>query len=574
MSHGALRVLFSAALAALSSPLLVSPVGAAQPVPLRVTVQAQPRFTDLAGVMEADGALTVRGRLMDDTASPIRGALIRARPANDGRPVRLASCAAGASAPARRGALTLVTDEAGAFCIRAAGDAAPTLDLEFSGTPVLLPASARFDPSAARTPRRLAFESPSIELDLDRPEQRLQLILPEPFPPESIGKVLLTLHEADREQPLAGSDWHREGNLLRFALRSSDLGGPGPARLVASLTPPDAGESLLAETVALRVARVRLSAEVISRETERASVGVLATAAGAAPTTGWIEVTRGDQSVATAPLQAGRALLELPLGPEQSSFMLSYQAEDPWWLPGAPLELVLEAVAQPEPRRWPWLVLLMPVGWVCLRALQRPAPRRARPPKRPRARAPEPAAAAPAAMPVSGWSGRVYDAHDGWPVPGAVIELALPSMRADAGTLSTRTDDTGAFTLPAIAGPVPEGARLRVSAALHTEVERALPPQGRVDIAMMSRKRTLLRRLVRWARAMGPPWNRTAEPTPREIADVALRRGEPQTARWAESIEQAAFGAIVVDGAHEASLRAQEPPWKHSGRQREDEDAD
>jgi hypothetical protein len=164
---------------------------------------------------------------------------------------------------------------------------------------------------------------------------------------------------------------------------------------------------------------------------------------------------------------------------------------------------------------------------------------------------------------VLGWNGSVRDAHDGHAIAGASIELILPSLRALPPQISVRSDALGHFSLPPILEPIPEGARLRISAPLHTEVERALPPQGRVDVALATRRRTVLARLVRWARAAGAPWQRSNEPTPREIMNVAVRRGEAATARWAEAVEAAVFGDRPVDGAHEAAVRSQEPAWQH-----------
>jgi hypothetical protein len=53
--------------------------------------------------------------------------------------------------------------------------------------------------------------------------------------------------------------------------------------------------------------------------------------------------------------------------------------------------------------------------------------------------------------------------------------------------------------------------------------------------------------------------------------NVALRRGEPHTARWAEDVETAAFGSTEVDVSLEAALRGQEPAWTQTGRAREDD---
>jgi hypothetical protein len=81
---------------------------------------------------------------------------------------------------------------------------------------------------------------------------------------------------------------------------------------------------------------------------------------------------------------------------------------------------------------------------------------------------------------------------------------------------------------------------------------------------LTSRRRAVLRRLVRWARAPGSPWSRGGEPTPGEVAAVAARRGDPRTAHWAEGVQAAAFGGAPVDEAVEAALRAAEPAWQPS----------
>jgi hypothetical protein len=175
------------------------------------------------------------------------------------------------------------------------------------------------------------------------------------------------------------------------------------------------------------------------------------------------------------------------------------------------------------------------------------------------------AVAPPPGAPITGWAGSVVDAHDGYPISGAHVEAVLPSFR---GTSTNRVaavaDERGWFELPPLQDPLPEGARLRVWAPLHSAVERPLPPQGRVSITLTSRRRAVLRRLVRWASTLGTPWVRAGEPTPGEIADTATRRGDPRTARWAEDVQAAVFGKAPVDETVEASLRAAEPGWSET----------
>jgi hypothetical protein len=330
-----------------------------------------------------------------------------------------------------------------------------------------------------------------------------------------------------------------------------------------------------AEIVALRVASVALSAEVVALRSGGAELRVRAqTSAG--PPSGWIEASEAGELVGASALSEGTTQLQVTTrSPLPVTLSLRYRADDPWWLPTEPIELILAAPASEAPARWPWLLLLTPIGYVCLRALQRPAQRQAKPSRRRKA-APALGLRAATELETAGWRGRVTDAHDGLPIVGARVEALLPTLRATTNGPVAMTDASGQFELPALLHALPEGARLYVTAPLHTEVERPLPPQGRVDIVLMSRRRNLLRRLVRWARSLGPPWARSTggEPTPADIAGVALRRGELKTARWAESIQAAAFSDVEVDQTLEASLRAQEPSWQHAGQQREERDDD
>jgi hypothetical protein len=240
-----------------------------------------------------------------------------------------------------------------------------------------------------------------------------------------------------------------------------------------------------------------------------------------------------------------------------------YHSDDPWWQPGEPLAIDLLSPAAREPGRWPWLVLLAPVGYVCVRALQRPGFRKPRrTPRRAPLPTPAPALRSEEAAPPSGWRGTLTDVHDGRPVSGARVTASLPSMREEALGVSTISDAHGRYELPPLLEPIPEGAQLTIASRLHSDFQRPLPPQGRVDVALTSRRRALLARLVRWARAAGPPWHRASEPTPGEIANVAVRRGDLDTARWAEKVQAAAFDHSEVDREREAAVQEGEPAWQ------------
>jgi hypothetical protein len=104
-----------------------------------------------------------------------------------------------------------------------------------------------------------------------------------------------------------------------------------------------------------------------------------------------------------------------------------------------------------------------------------------------------------------------------------------------------------------------EGARLEVRAPFHVDLIRALPPPGRLSIALVQRRRALLDRLVAWARRAGAPWTTPGEPTPGDVARVARRVGSGSVAGWAERLEVAAYGPEPVDEAAEQAVRAHEP---------------
>ncbi|HWO08842.1 MAG TPA: carboxypeptidase-like regulatory domain-containing protein [Polyangiaceae bacterium] len=536
----------------------------AAPRPVRVTIQDQPHFENARSTRVA-GSVEVRAELRDDTGAPIAGAdveLAAARPA--GQRLELAACVPGRG---RRGDAPLRTDVAGALCARV-GNAAPDAEVEltFAGDALHLPAVVRVALEQAPSGLELSFETPSLELTLDQPTSRLHLRVAGTSDDEPIPALELELHEQGRTRPLAASEWSRAGDRLSFSIDSAQLGEPGPARLVARHIGRD--RPVRAEAVALKLATVRLGAELVGSAApgSAAELRVWAEPRGQLDPSGWVEVTRedGSGSLGSAPFEAGTALLRLAEEATSGELWIHYRSDDPWWRAGDPLRLVLGAPDTPrEPRRWPWLALLAPIGYVCLRSLQRPAPRqserRAPAPRR------QPAAmVVESAAPKSGWVGTVTDAHDGHPIAGARVRALLPSFRAeDAATHSTITDALGGFRLPALPEPLPEGARLEVWSMLHSALDRSLPPQGRVSITLTSRRRAVLRRLVRWAHAIGSPWVRGGEPTPGEIVATALRRGERHTAQWADAVQAAAYGAAPVDEAREAALRAAEPPWRH-----------
>jgi hypothetical protein len=535
--------------------------------PVRVTIQAQPRFESPRTTFAPGGAIEFAAELVGDTGAPIIGADVGVLVTRSERGVSFSPCAPASIVRTAPREVLLRTGESGRLCVRVSGAAAEgSLKLTFGGDAMHLPAASTIALQPTPSSSSLTFDAPSLELDLDQPTLRLRLGISDAAGSEPLPPIELTLHDGGRVIPLDANDWSRSEGTLSFSIDTRQLGTPGPARLVARRAGTE--PSAHAEAIALRVATVRLGAEVLEKDRDSSEIRVWTeTRAGVTPS-GWVEATRGPEGepVGSAPFVQGSARLGLGTSAAGGDVTLHYRSDDPWWIPGAPLRLDLHGSGPRGPRRWPWLALLVPIGYICLRSLQRPAQRKTQ--RRPLPK-PRPAElVVELSEPLSGWVGHVSDAHDGQPIPGALVQALLPSFRgSESNALSAVADARGWFELPALTRPLPEGARLRVSAPLHSEVERALPPQGRVSIALTSRRRAVLRRLVRWAHALGSPWSRGGEPTPGEIANIAARRGDPRTARWAEDVQAAAFGGTPVDEAVEAALRAAEPAW-HASRPR------
>jgi hypothetical protein len=157
---------------------------------------------------------------------------------------------------------------------------------------------------------------------------------------------------------------------------------------------------------------------------------------------------------------------------------------------------------------------------------------------------------------VGKFGGRVVDAHDGSPVPRARLAVQVPSFSGDSIVVSVFADDEGAFEFELES--VAADADLVVEAPLHAELRQKLPGAGILEVALVSRRRKLLERLVQWAKKRGPPFDVRPEPTPgqvRRAAEAAL----PSAAGWADAVERAAFDKDDVDARVESDVMALDP---------------
>jgi hypothetical protein len=157
---------------------------------------------------------------------------------------------------------------------------------------------------------------------------------------------------------------------------------------------------------------------------------------------------------------------------------------------------------------------------------------------------------------ATGWRGVVSDAHEGAPVAGATLLIIAPSFAGDGVVARAVTDERGAFLLDA---QHRSDARLVVEAPFHSTHEQALPPPSTLGVALVTRRRALLDRLVRWARRQGAPFDGSPEPTPGHVRRVAARRNATEIEAWARKVEAAAYSPEPVGEELERGVRSTEP---------------
>jgi hypothetical protein len=552
--------------------------GGAAPLRVRGGAVIQVRATPVAG------GLQIRGQLQDESNRPFGDAPIRlwllpwrGQPPKD----ILLPAACGPTSPhsIQRGPgpakyINVRANDAGRFCVLLPGKAVSgTVRLRFPGNDYFVATETELDVDSTRQSLGLRFSPEPHVLSLERPRHLIG-VETSVEPASGVGheEGAPTIHLSLKLQPQHGparelaSSSLRAGDRALFALDSSSLGGVGPARLSVVFAGSPTLQPARLTTVIERTASVAvLLARPVARSDPRRGVEIpVEVKSRAGPVQGGtIEARLGNESVGSAPVGQGAAhvvaLFDPPRG-KKALLTLRYLPDAPWWLPGAPIDVAVP-LAPPSPwRRLPWLLAVVAIALWVVRGWQRPARRETRarvdpaePPGRPALDLVE------RGPPKSGWRGEVRDAHDGAPIEGATVLIRVPSFGSDGVTARTLADDRGQFSLEHLDGVLVEGATLEASARWHSSLVEPLVPPGHVAIALVSRRRALLDRLVRWARRRGTPWAGRGEPTPGHVVDVAQQRSAPEVAEWARGVEEAAFGPTPPDEDAERQLGEGEP---------------
>ena len=544
-----------------------------------------------AHVARSHGKLVISGTVTDDMGAAAGQARVAVEISSEWRgalqptPLAPEACSDGERPPAleRGDRAVAMADASARFCIRvplAVGRYVAHLEASAGGfvdgaqidLPVdlaLEPVTQRFEPD--RQGLSLDDESTPIEVEASTDEDGVTA---------AASNLPLSLsNEAGR---VLGSATTDGAGRARFVAAGPLFGPAGKGELRVSFAgSAQAGASAYSETVERR-ARVAIAlasaagataATVatedrlpLATEGDEVALSVVAKAtcasrgcAGAPTGTITVRVGEGDASrvLGAAPLTGGVARVVVTFaapveGEDHTPIRLDYVPDVPWFESSELLRL--DQPLQP-PGSWDkFLLVLTGIGVLAWLAVGR-MPRRRRsnegastPKVVETVASVELVKAADAS--VQGWTGTIVDGHDGTSVPGARVAMVRPGFERAEVVAEAIADADGAFVLAAT-GTRP-GDRLVTAGRLHAAHDVPAPPFGEIRIALVSRRRALLDRLVAWARRKGRPYDATPEPTPGHVQRMA-RAGDAVRA-WAEAIEHAAYSGEAIDAAGEAEV--------------------
>lgn len=512
----------------------------------------------------AHGHLLLEGRVTDDASFPVPSAALVV--SLGGTAVTSGVTACGSDTPLT----TIKTDESGRFCVWiTAAMGAYDVHVDVAATELLAASSAKYDVDLTKQSIALKLDPEPRVIALDGPVANLDAIAT--YDDQDAPAIGLPLELSTETGDVVSRTMTARGGRATFLVDPKTLGPPGRGALRVRFA--GAEDTMASEHVA-PIERDTHVTIALAKDVEAASpedgvpielTSALAVASGFA--TGSVEARLDGVIVGAATLENGKATIHAsfvaPNGQKSAALQVRYVPDAPWLQPSSEL-----TVRVPLKGPSPWRQLPLALGALAVAAwlLVGRSARRQRLDKTIVMQRP-PTHEGTAGISVvhssrsrmGKYGGRVVDAHDGTPVARARVSVQVPAFPGTPVNVvvSVFADDAGEFAFDLETAPAQE-AELVVEAPLHVDLRQKLPAGGVLEIAVVSRRRKLLERLVAWARRRGPPYDVRPEPTPGQVRRAA-EAGNPAVAEWAGAVEQAAFDAGDVDARVEAEVNALDP---------------
>jgi hypothetical protein len=538
----------------------------------------------LTAEVQRGSPVTIAGTLTDDTGAPLAGEPVLVSVAREADPDDVAvkramreakPCSGQDLVPLSFDAMARRTDDAGRFCVTLLlPQDRFRLRVSWQGDKGSLIDGAKLEQpfDLTRVPLRLAFDPEVHTLLLDGKTTQLEAVATtdEDGALKPAGGRILKLR-TENGQELTQMPTNVSGRA-RFVVPTSRLGPPGHGELRLSFE-GDAVTSfadLRVEVDRQAHAELRLAEPIAAGNTEEGVPAAfdVVTREGAAVPEGSVEVRLGDVVVGAAPVVSGRARVMLtfassvlgsqPGGALGTDVRARYVPISPYYLAPSDITVKVPPSSASPWRRAPLAALAIAVlALLVLGRWRRPA-LLAKEPKKEDAEPlglPRMDVVRPVQHARIGWMGEIIDAHESTPVAGAEVKIERADFRGRTAVATTRADAAGRFKLGWV--EIAPGDELVVEGPLHSALRRAVPAEGELRVAIVSRKRAILASLVSWARAKGGAYAGKLEPTPGLIRRLA--QNDYRTARWADAVEKGAFDAVTIDRAAEESIEGMRP---------------
>lgn len=542
----------------------------------KITVRGQSAFD--ARVKRDHGDLVIEGVLRDDVGEALGKqivslALARRDVGDDpatAEALRAArSCGLGL-VTGRTSGLEIATDAGGRFCVRAHLEKERyAATLTWKGAALLEGTTLTVPIDLGRHAVSLAFEPRPRTVPLERTPARFFAIAEtdDEGAAQPLGGLALTIAiegaGGGPAIPLGSATTDARGRAV-LDVDTQRLGPPRATHLVLAFAgDADASAASTRAPVELH-ARVTLRSPTLERPgspgnpEEGIPLEVLATTPAGPVSEGVVEATIGDVVVGAARIEAGRADLVVTFSAEGGGtreVRIRYLPQSPWYLAGPEVRGELALRGPSSWSRAPLAIAgLLLVAWlVAGRRRAAPAPARTETARVPTERASlEVVPHAPGGAARRGeYTGTVEDAHEGGVLSRVRVRVERRTFAGVETLADAVTDDAGRFSF-VLESRLP-GDTLAAEGPFHARFEEALPPPGALRVALVTRKRRLVERLVGWARRAGGPYDARPEPTPGHVRRAARGR-DPGVAAWAGAVERAAYDHQPVDERAEADV--------------------